>query len=65
MHMNGFIDCFGGVQKDLSEKVFCMKSQRGIEKNAYQSIKKKNKKIAQVCGINFQGRKNKGICKSP
>lgn len=62
MHANGFIDYFGGVWKDLPEKVFCTKSQGGNEKNAYQSVKKN--KIAQVCGINFQGTK-KGCFQEP
>lgn len=29
MHANGFIDCFGGVQKELPEKMLCIKSQGG------------------------------------
>jgi len=51
------------VRKELPEKEFFRKSQGGNEKNAYQSVKKN--KIAQVCGINFQGRKKKGVFKSP
>lgn len=62
MHVNGFIDCYGGVRKDLPEKAFCIKSLGGNEKNAYQSVKKN--KIAQVCDINFQGRK-KGCFQEP